>query len=741
MSSHLERRDFLKVLGIGGAAATLAGCGNTSIDSGVETVMSYVKPEDFVVPGNSVFYASTCTLCPSHCGIKGRVREGRILKLEGNPLSHTSGGKICALGQAAVQVQYNPDRLNTPMVREGGSLVPATWDKAMGVLRQQLGPQSGLKGDQVAFLTNETSGHQRVLMESFLESFGSKNWVVYDALSTETGRRARAAVLGSAQPQLHIDRARMILSFGHDFLGAGPSPVALAAQYGKFRKAPRGTLVVVEPRMTLTGANADRWYAIRPGTEGIFALGLARELTRHGDYAGHLPKPLLDALSAYDKETVSNLTGVHAEAIPHLASMLWEKSPSLVLSGPSAEGHEEGEQNARAILLLNIILGNVGKTLEGPAASPFPQMEARNGTYKALNQLNGQMAAGHVKALLIHGSNPMFTAPAFLKMDKSLAAVPFKVAFTTQLDETSRLCDVVLPIHSPLEDFGSWVPSYQSGGVQVGIQQPFMEPLSADTRPFGDLLLDLLKTRDGAHWNRFPDYYTYLRSAMVSAKPVFKSHSSDDDFWEDTLRAGVLSVSAGATALKPQVAAVNVTKPQPRATEVRFPFFLVPSARHDMQDGRYANLPWLQESPDSLTTVVWDSWVEIHPTTAHEMQIREGDILEIQSATGTLKAKAYLYPGIQKDTLSVPIGQGHTDYGRYANGIGSNPFKLFDPHFDRDTGEWALYATRVALKKTGEHARMVKDEGATNVQQGRKLVATVAADQMELGKEVTHVTR
>lgn len=741
MSSQLERRDFLKVLGIGGAAATLAGCGNTSIDSGVETVMSYVKPEDFVVPGNSVFYASTCTLCPAHCGVKGRVREGRILKLEGNPASNVSGGKICALGQSSVQIQYNPDRLTTPMVREGGSLVPASWDKAMGLVRQQLGPQSGLKGDQVAFLTSETSGHQRVLMESFLESFGSKNWVVYDALSSETGRRARTAVLGSAQPQMHLDRARMILSFGHDFLGGRPSPVALAGQYAKFRKAPRGTLVVIEPRMTLTGANADRWYAIRPGTEGIFALGLARELTRHGEYAGHLPKPLMDALNAYDKETVSNLTGVHAEAIPHLASMLWEKSPSLVLSGPSAEGHENGEEIARAILLLNIILGNVGKTLEGAPASPFPQMEARSGTYAALSRLNTQMAAGQCKALLIHGSNPVFTAPAFLKLDKSLAAVPFKVAFTTQLDETSHLCDVVLPINAPVEDFGSWIPSYQSGGVQVGIQQPLMEALHPQTRPVGDVLLDLMKTRDGAHWSRFPDYYSYLRAAMVSAKPVFKSKSSDDDFWEDTLRAGVLTVTAPAQALKPQVAAVTVAKPQSRPTEVRFPFFLVPSTRHDMQDGRHANLPWLQESPDSLTTVVWDSWVEIHPSTAHDMQIREGDILEIQSATGTIKAKAYLFPGIQKDTLSVPIGQGHTDYGRYATGIGANPFKLFDPHFDRESGELALYATRVAIKKTGDHERMVKDEGATSVQQGRKLVATVAADQMELGKEVTHVTR
>jgi len=104
--SGLSRRDFMQIVGLGGASIALTGCGNTSIESGVELVESYVQPENFVVPGVGVYYASTCTQCASACGIMGRVREGRILKLEGNPLAATSGGKICGLGQAAVQQHY-----------------------------------------------------------------------------------------------------------------------------------------------------------------------------------------------------------------------------------------------------------------------------------------------------------------------------------------------------------------------------------------------------------------------------------------------------------------------------------------------------------------------------------------------------------------------------------------------------------------------------------------------------------
>ncbi len=740
-SSNIDRRDFLRVLGISGAAATLAGCGNTSIESGAELVEAYVQPEDFVVPGVGVFYASTCTQCGSGCGIMGRVREGRLLKLEGNPKSGISGGKICGLGQAGVQVHYNPDRLTTPMMREGETLKPVSWDKAMAALTARLGPSSTLSGDQIAVLTGEISGHQKVLLGLLLESFNSTNHVVYDALSPTIGRAACKAVLGVEQPVLQIDKARLILSFGNDFLGAGPSPVHMAAQYARFRKAPRGTLIQIEPRMTLTGANADRWYAIIPGTEGVFALGLAHSLLQHQEYAHAVSADIAEALKQYDKDTVSEITGVHADAISHIAGMLWERSPNLVLSGPAAEGHAHGFDNAAAILLLNLILDNRGKTLQGQASHPFPQLTPITGSTGALTRLNQAVTAGKCQALVVIGSNPVFTAPTFVPFANNLSKIPFKVAFVTQLDETARQCDLVLPLLSAMEDFGTHVAGYQPAGVDLMIQQPLMERLYPETRGLGDILLDLLKQRKPDAYKAFPDYYAYIKTAVTRAKPVFRTASSDDNFWEDALRSGVLHLDGPPAALETHAAAVKVDKPRPVVTDVHYPFYFVPSVKADLRDGRHANLPWLQESPDPLTTIVWDSWVEIHPTTATEMQIREGDILEVQSATGSVMAKAYLFPGIQPDTVSMPLGQGHTAYGRYADGVGVNTFKIFDPVFDEHTGELALYATRVIIKKTGEHAKVVKDEGPTALQQGRKLVVTVAADQAQLAKEISRVTQ
>ncbi|MBU6467512.1 MAG: molybdopterin-dependent oxidoreductase, partial [Betaproteobacteria bacterium] len=515
----IERRDFLKILGISGAAATLAGCGNTSIESGVEKVQSYVQPEDFVIPGNSVFYASTCTQCSSHCGVMGRVREGRVLKLEGNPNSLMSKGKICGLGQASVQLQYNPDRLTTPMIRDGSHLVPASWEQAMKVINDGLGKNSQITGDQIVFLTNNVSGHQKVLISNFLDSYGSKNHIAYDPLSTKIGDQVREDIYGFSNPVQKVKDAKLILSFGNDFLGSGVSPVFMATQYAQFRKAPRGTLVQIEPRMTLTGGNADRWYPIKPGTEGIFALGLANALVQHPEYDKVLPAELIEALKPYDKYTVGEMTGINPDAIGHLVAMMWEKTPTLVLSGLSAEGHQQGYQNAYAIELLNIILGNVGKTVMAPTANPFPQMVPENGSYQGLVNLNNQLATKNVKALFIMGVNPVYNEPAFLGVKGNLNNVPLKIAMVTQLDETAELCDVVLPLLSPVEEFGTHIASYQPEGVEISIQQPLMERLHTETKSFGDVLLSLLKERDPKNYSKYPDYYSYIREAVIKSKP------------------------------------------------------------------------------------------------------------------------------------------------------------------------------------------------------------------------------
>ncbi len=734
MDNNFDRRDFLKVLGWGGAAVALSGCGNTSVEDGKETVVSYVEAADYVMPGISVYFNSTCAQCDAGCSITGRVREGRVLKLEGNPDSVINRGKMCGLGQAGVQHHYNPDRIREPLLRTGSSGETITWDKAYALIAEKL---NGVSGDQIDFLTGTVSGHLKALLGNYLEALSSKNHYVYEAISPAVQRAANLKSYGMEMPRFSINKAKVVLSFGADFLGAWVSPVHFSQQYAEFRKGvdgQRGVLVQVESKMTLTGANADRWLVVRPGTEGILALGIINAL---GVAGLSLPANVSALVKAYDKERVSKDTGVSTENLVKLAAMLKERSPSLVLLGSAGEGYAHGSQNAAAINLLNQVLGNVGKTVEASAAVPFPQIAPSIGNTAGVRFVNNRLSSGQTKVLFTYGVNPVFTAPAEMGFKENMAKANFRVAFAHYLDETALQADLVLPLDSALEDWGTQVAEYQPDGVQISVQQPLMEKLHPNTRGMGDILLALLKQRNPETYNVFDDYYAYLRTALLKNKPQFADSGADDEvFWNGLLSGGIINVSGNLNKLSNTIAA-GINLPSPAEKDSKYPFNLIPSVTAHLRDGRNTNQPWLQESPDPLTTIVWDSWVEIHPKKAAELGIVEGDILQVESKNGSIKAQAYLFPGIHPDAISIPLGRGHEAMGRYAKGYGVNPFQILDRVFDQETGELAMHETMVSISKVGKRVIVVKDEGAAGGHQdGRRIALSVTSDQVDLSEEV-----
>ena len=559
---------------------------------------------------------------------------------------------------------------------------------------------------------------------------------VYEAIAPAVVRAANKKSYGVEMPRFNINKAKVVLSFGADFLGAWVSPVNFSQQYAQFRKGvngQRGVLIQVESKMTITGANADRWLAVRPGTEGILALGIIHALgTATGEVAA--------AVKGYDKERVSRDTGVSAEQIDKIAALLKARTPSLVLVGSAAEGYAHGSQNAAAINLLNQVLGNVGKTVEGAAIVPFPQMMPATGNTVALNKLNKGLNEGKYKVLFSYATNPVFTAPGAMKFKDNMAKAGFKVAFAHYLDETAMQADLVLPLDSALEDWGTQVPEYMAEGAQINIQQPLMEKLHPGTRGMGDILLALIKQRGAADYKNFDDFYAYLRSAVLHNKGALGGSgvADDDIFWNETLSKGIVKLPGAAHAsLSARSGASGLSLPAPAAIDAQYPLQLIPHVNASLRDGRNTNQPWLQESPDPLTTIVWDSWVEIHPKKAAELGIVEGDIVEVTGKNGSVKVQAYVFPGIHPDAISIPIGRGHEAMGRYAKGYGVNPFQILDLVYDKETGELALHETRVKISKTGQRVIVVKDEGPVGGnQEGQKIVPRMTTDKVNLSKEI-----
>jgi molybdopterin-containing oxidoreductase family iron-sulfur binding subunit len=360
------------------------------------------------------------------------------------------------------------------------------------------------------------------------------------------------------------------------------------------------------------------------------------------------------------------------------------------------------------------------------------------GNRSALQALNESMAQDKVKVLFNYGANPVFTAPDSMNLKENLKKVPFKVAFAHYMDETAVEADLVLPLNSAMEDWATSMPEYIADGAQLSIQQPLMEKLYPSTLGAGDILLALLKHRRPEEYKGYEDFYSYLRSAMVANKGALGGANEDDDtFWDATLGRGVVKLAGTSVGVSNNASAKGLVLPAPSAEDGAYPLRLIPAVSANLRDGRSANEPWLQESPDPLTTIVWDSWVEMHPKTAAKLGVVEGDIVEVASKNGAIKAQVYVFNGIHPEVISVPLGYGHEAMGRYAKGVGANAFKILDPVFDKETGELAMYETRVKVSKAGRRVIIVKDEGPVGGNQmGRKVAVRMTSNKMNLSEEV-----
>ena len=293
----------------------------------------------------------------------------------------------------------------------------------------------------------------------------------------------------------------------------------------------------------------------------------------------------------------------------------------------------------------------------------------------------------------MRGANPAFALPSGARFAEAFAKVPFKVSFSMYPDETTELCDLILPDLHSLESWGD----AQAGANLVSLQQPAMDPVFSGTRATADVLIQVAQ-KDPANASRYPqpDYRSWLISRYGGSTPAFTA----------SVAKGIGAGSVAARTAPALVAVVPAQAAQP-IDVTRGDFYLVTYLSPVLGDGRGANKPWLQELPDPVSKVLWSSWVEIHPQTAARLGIERGDIVEVTTQGGKVRAPAYLYLGVRTDTIALAIGQGHASatrleafepknadrntiqwgYGRYARGIGVRTQDLLAPRTDLG-GAW-----------------------------------------------------
>src|SRR5437764_1116828 len=272
-SSVIERRQFLKTLGLAGSAAALDSCAGQP----TEGLIPYFVSPDAVVAGTPGHYATTCRACPAGCGLIAKTVNGRITKAEGNPQHPIGRGRLCARGQASVQSVYNPFRFRQPLVRDPhGVLQPVSWGDAEQLLATKLRDARRRGPNRVAWLGRLETGPFEELAASWLAALGSTRRLAYETFEYHAIRSAADLAFGRAEiPRYDFDRAEFVLAFGAEFLETWISNVEFTEAYARLRsrqlREPAGTFVWVSPRLSLTGLNADGWMSTPPGSEAAVA--------------------------------------------------------------------------------------------------------------------------------------------------------------------------------------------------------------------------------------------------------------------------------------------------------------------------------------------------------------------------------------------------------------------------------------------------------------------------------------
>jgi len=562
-----------------------------------------------------------------------------------------------------------------------------------------------LAGGDFAFLLGTAPDHLFDLAGELSKAYAAAAPLRFSVLAVFEARatlgEAARAIFGKPDNLFFdLSNADLVFSFGANFLETWLSPVAYTREFANMRRAKRGYLVQFEPRMSQTAAKADEWIPVRPGTEGLVALAL-------GKLAAEIKGKVLPAFNGVDVAAVAEASGVEQATLERLAQLFAAAERPVALPGGAPLAQSNGLEAGKAILALNAFTSG-GVYLTAPAA--VNDAYHRPASLKEMAALIERMNAGKIKTLFVHGVNPLFELPRALGFREALEKVPTVISFASFPDETALAADYVFPDHTGLESWGYQRAATGAGQTLISGAQPVIAPFY-NTRATADVLL-------AASAGKLPyaDEVAFVQAqvtGLIGAADGFFGAGDLPSFWAQFQQFGGwwtndAKLSVPETPLLDK--ALQVEAP-PVQGEGEFYLHVFPSP---ILAEAGANKPWLQEIPDPMTTVMWNSWLEMNPVTADELGLLDDDVVQVISPFGMLEVSVYRYPAIRPDTVAIPFGQGHTAYGRYAEGRGVNPADLLGGDFN-SAGDLAFSGLKVQIKKTDKKQTLSRLESKLGV--------------------------
>ncbi|MBS1919736.1 MAG: TAT-variant-translocated molybdopterin oxidoreductase [Bacteroidetes bacterium] len=643
LDAKAPRRDFLKYLGFSTAAATIAASCKIPVNKAIPYAN---KPAD-LIPGVPKYYASTYVQDGDVIPIVAKVRDGRPIKIEGNDLCSFTKGGTSARSQASVLDLYDMYRNRFPSRKVSDNKfeeIP-TFEQLDKMIGDGL---IGAANAPVALLTSTVvSPTSQEIIDAFLKKFNGTH-VQYDAVSYSGMLEANLATFGKKEiPSYNFDKANVIVSLGADFLATWLSPVEFAHQYSKGRKIDEKNPVMnkhyqFESFLSTTGSSADERFTHRPSETGAVALALYAAL------GGNTPAPVIA-----DEKLKAGIAKVASDLKMNAGS-------ALVVCGSN-------DINVQSVVnAINNLIGAYGKTIDWSVSLNY-----RKGIDKDMKDLVDKMDAGQIGAIFIYGANPAYDYYDADRFKSALKKVKLSVSFAEKMDETTQLCNFIVPTHHYLESWGDAEPKTGC----TSFIQPTINPLFK-TRPYQTSLL----TWTG-NLTTYEDYFkNYWTKKLGSTEAL-----------EKTLQDGVLETAAapssagsfnGATIANAATAISSAKKGGKNE--------LVLYQKVSIGAGAQSGNPWLQELPDPVSKATWDNYAMISMPMANELGIKldndyeyypEKPVVKLTSGKTEIELPVLVFPGMNANTIAIAVGYGRTDkLGKAAAGVGKNayPFSSFN---------------------------------------------------------------
>ncbi len=654
-----SRRDFLKLFGFSFATAAIV----SSCEKPVHKAIPYLIQPEEVTPGKASYYASTFFDGTEYCSILVKVRDGRPIKIEGNHQSPVSRGGTSARVQASVLNLYDDARYKQPMINGKA----ASWEDVDSMVTEKLS-----KGGRTVLLTPTVIGPStREAIRNFIQAFPRSEWIQYDEVSASAIREAHREVFGRAViPGYHFNRADYILGFDADFLGTWIAPVEFARDYASTREVTTrhphmSKHVHIESALSMTGTNADERIPVTPG-ESMLMLG-----NIYNQIAGATGFPNIS--------TPPCITDVGAI----VADLLHHKGNSVVVSGSNDPDIQ------KLVAGINFMLDNYGTTLD-----MVRTLQVKQGDDRQFSEFVASLDQGEVDNLILVNVNPLYSLGGFDAMKRA----GFTVYMGSSFNETAQACDVICPDHHYLEAWGDAEPVKGS----FSLQQPCIHPIF-DSRAFQDSLLTW------AGQERTFDELVRFWWENTIATPEFRG---DSQWWSKTLQGGTFD-TAGGTISAAVIVTPEFSPPEVKISPPESDLTLTLYTTVGLNDGRYANNPWLQELPDPVSKVCWDNYLAVSPGDAEERGLQDEMVVTLDGQ----EVPVIVQPGQARGTISLALGYGRTKAGKVGDHVGVNAFRWVSFR----GGHRSYTSDRITLEVTGNTYPLARTQ-THHTMEGRPIV-------------------